>query len=103
MFARLGSKVTILQRSEYILSSLEHDASTGLAGHFREEGIDAQVSVDIMSVISAGNGVIVKGISRGKQCTFTASRVFLATGRSANTEHISDLPLKLASTRMVDL
>lgn len=98
MFARLGSKVTVLQRSEQVLSSLEHDISTGLAEHLRGEGIDIEVGVDITSVVSDGDGIVVKGISRGKQRTFTASRVFLATGRRANTNHISDLPLKLAST-----
>jgi len=98
MFARLGSKVTVLQRSEQVLSSLEHDISTGLAEHLRGEGIDIEAGVDITSVVSDGDGIVVKGISRGKQRTFTASRVFLATGRRANTNHISDLPLKLAST-----
>lgn len=98
MFARLGSKVTILQRSEYVLSNLEHDISTCLAEYFRGEGIDVEVGVDITSVVSDGNGVVVKGTSGGKQRTFTASRVFLAAGRCANAEHISDLPLKVAST-----
>jgi len=98
IFARLGSKVTILQRSEYVLSNLEHDISTCLAEHFRGEGIDVEVGVDITSVVSNGNGVVVKGTSGGKQRTFTASRVFLAAGRCANAVHISDLPLKVAST-----
>lgn len=98
MFARLGSKVTMLQRSEHILSSLDHNISTDLAEHFRREGIDVEVGVDITSVVSGGNGVIVKGISKGNQRTFTASRIFVATGRRANTENISDIPLKLAST-----
>lgn len=98
LFSRLGSKVTVLQRSERILSSLEHDISTDLAKYFREEGINIEVGVDMTSVVSGGNGVVVKGISEGKQRTFTASRVFVAAGRHANTDHISDLPLKLAST-----
>lgn len=33
MFSRLGSKVTVLQRSEYVLSSLDHDIGSGLAEH----------------------------------------------------------------------
>ncbi|KAI9877986.1 MAG: hypothetical protein M1830_002218 [Pleopsidium flavum] len=100
MFARLGSKVTILQRSDYLLSSLEHEIGNCLAETLRGEGIDIQVSIDITEVIADGDQVVVKGISRGNktQRTFTASKLFLATGRRANTEHISDFPIKLAST-----
>lgn len=98
LFSRLGSKVTVLQRSERILSNLEHDISTDLAKYFREEGIDVEVGVDMTSVVSGGSGIVVKGISEGKERTFTASRVFVAAGRHANTDHISDLPLKLART-----
>lgn len=98
LFSRLGSKVTILQRSERVLSNLEHEIGTDLAKYFREEGIDVEVGVDMTSVVSGGNGVVVKGISEGKERTFTASRVFVAAGRHANTEHISNIPLKLAST-----
>lgn len=98
MFARLGSKVTVLQRSEYVLSSLERDISSDLAEHFRAEGIEVEVGVNITSVVSGGNGVVVKGISGANERAFTASKLFLAAGRRANTEHISDLPIELAST-----
>lgn len=98
MFSRLGSKVTVLQRSEHVVSNLEHDIGTDLAKYFREEGIEVEVGVDITSVVSNGDGIVVKGISGAKQRTFTASRVFLAAGGRANTDHISDLPLELAST-----
>ncbi|KAK4940420.1 hypothetical protein LTR28_009146, partial [Elasticomyces elasticus] len=98
MYARLGSKVTILQRSEYVLSSLEHDVSSDLAEHFKVEGIDVEVGVDITSVVSSEDGVIVKGNFGTNERTFKASRLFIATGRRANTEHISDLPIKLVST-----
>ncbi|KAK5074559.1 hypothetical protein LTR70_010155 [Exophiala xenobiotica] len=98
MFARLGSKVTLLQRNEFVLSRLEHEISTGLGEYLRAEGIQVEVGVDVASVVSDGDQVVVKGVSRGDKRTFTASRLFLATGRRANTEHISDLPIKLAST-----
>ena len=98
MFARLGSKVTVLQRSEHVLSSLEHDIGGDLAEHFRAEGIDVEVGVDVTSVISGQHGVVVQGIKSAKKRTFTASKLFLAAGRRANTEHISDLPLELAGT-----
>lgn len=98
LFARLGSKVTVLQRSECILSSLDHDIGEKLAAYFRADGIDVQVGIDITSVKADGEGVIVKGISRGNESTFRASRLFLGAGRQANTEHISDLPITLSNT-----
>lgn len=98
MFARLGTKVTVLQRSEYVLSGLEHEISNELARYLRVEGIKVEVGVDITSVVSDRDKVVVNGTSRGEKQTFTASRLFLAAGRRANIERISDVPLNLAST-----
>jgi len=98
MFARLGSKVTVLQRSEYVLSNLEPSISIGLAEHLREEGITIEVAIDVISVASDKDGVIVKGISNGKEKTFTASGLFLAAGRRANTDQTSGLPIELAGS-----
>lgn len=98
MFARLGSKVTVLQRSEHVLSDLDHEISDNLAEYLRGEGINIEVGIDITSVESDGEEVVVEGIIRGNQRCFAASRLFLATGRRANTAHISDLPIKLANT-----
>lgn len=98
MFSRLGSRVTVLQRSGHLLSGLDHDISNGLVEHFRAEGIDVQVGVDVTSVARDENGVVVKGISGTDERTFKASKLFLAAGRRANTEHISSLPIDLAST-----
>jgi mercuric reductase len=95
MFSRLGSKVTVLQRSGQILSNLDHDISIGLMEHLAAEGIDVQVNIDVTSVVSDGDEVVVK--SKSKR-TFTASKLFLAAGRQANTEDISDLAIKLANT-----
>ncbi|KAK0267542.1 Pyridine nucleotide-disulfide oxidoreductase, dimerization domain [Friedmanniomyces endolithicus] len=98
MFARLGSKVTVLQRSEFVLSSLEREIGSELAQHFRGEGIEVEVDVDVTSVTPDGDKVVLKGTSRGEKRTFAASKLFLAAGRHANTEQISDLPIKLANT-----
>jgi len=98
MFSRLGSKVTVLQRSEYVLSNLEQDISTELVTHFRGEGIEVEVNFEVTSVVSNEDGVVVKGISEGAERTITASRLFLAAGRRANTDSISDLRLELASS-----
>jgi len=98
MFARLGSKVTVLQRSEYVLSNLERSISIGLAEHLREEGITIEVAIDVISVASDKDGVIVKGISNGEEKTFTASGLFLAAGRRANTDQTSGVPIELAGS-----
>ena len=98
MFARLGSKVTVLQRSDFVLSGLDHEISAGIARYLRSEGIQIEVGVDVTSVQSYGKEVLVKGTSSEGTRTFTASKLFLAAGRCANTENISDVPIELAST-----
>ena len=66
MFARLGAKVTVLQRSDFVLSRLDHEISAALARYLRSEGIQIEVGVDVTSVESYGKEVLVKGTNRDR-------------------------------------
>lgn len=94
MFARLGSKVTLLQRSSHILSDVGEDIGRALTGYLREEGIEVTAGLEVLSVAFDGANVVVTATSPDrKRQTFQASKLFVATGRCANTENVSDLPL----------
>lgn len=97
MFAQLEFKVTILQWFKYVLFNLEHDISICLTKHFRDKEIDVEVGVNITSVISDENKVVIKDTFEEKQWTFMTFRVFLVTDHCVNAEHISDLLLKVIS------
>ncbi len=99
MFARLGSRVTLLQRSSHILSDTEEDIGLALAGYLREEGIEVVVGLEISSVaLDDGMVTVTARPTCGKLQTFKASKIFVATGRCAKTENVSELQLRLSDS-----
>lgn len=100
MFARLGSRVTLLQRSSHILSDVNEEIGLALAGFLREEGIEVAVGLDVLSATLDDGVVLVTARSTsGKTQTFKASKIFIATGRCAKTERVSEVPLRLSDSQ----
>ena len=86
MFARFGSRVTVLQRSSRILPTETPDITDALAGYLAVEGIEIVTGVSITRIGSQGPGIRVEGIIDGAQKAFEASRILVATGRRPNTD-----------------
>jgi len=85
MFARFGSKVTVLQRSDHILPTETPDLTDALAGYLREEGIDVVTGVRLREVSRVNGEVVVQAEVGGEKQTFRASHLLAATGRQPNT------------------
>ena len=86
MLARLGAKITILQRSGRILPDEDEDLTDALAGYLREEGIGVETSVRVQRVSRDKGGVIVHARVGDEERTFQAERMLCATGRRPNIE-----------------
>jgi pyruvate/2-oxoglutarate dehydrogenase complex dihydrolipoamide dehydrogenase (E3) component len=78
-FARMGSKVTIVEHGPQLLGRVPDEAGDLLAEVFREEGIDVRTGVSVEKV-EAG---IRLTLSDGS--TIEAERLLVATGRTLNT------------------
>lgn len=88
MFARLGSKVTILQRSERILPNESPDITNELTKYLIEEGIEVVTGAGIKRVYKNGRDVFVEvGVDRELK-TFQGSHILAATGRKPNTANM---------------
>ncbi len=85
MFARLGSKVTVLQRSAQVLTGEAGDLANALVGYLEDEGIEIKTGVTIKSVHREGNVVVVVAMVDGELKTIRGSHIFVATGRRGNT------------------
>jgi mercuric reductase len=85
MFARLGSRVTVLQRSDRILPSEGSDLTEALAGYLRGEGIVIETGVAVRSIERDGD-VIVRALVDGTERVYRAAHLLLATGRTPNTD-----------------
>jgi pyruvate/2-oxoglutarate dehydrogenase complex dihydrolipoamide dehydrogenase (E3) component len=77
-FARMGTRVTVIERGERLLGRVHEDAAAVLHDVFRDEGIDVRLGV---AVEGAEPGIAVH-LSDGS--TLEAERLLVATGRRAN-------------------
>ncbi|SHF37890.1 mercuric reductase [Fodinibius roseus] len=88
MFARLGSKVTIVQRSAHVLSDQPEELAQGLVGYLEDEGITVLTNTDIQQVFPAGDEKIVKLTVDGEETTLRATHLLVTTGRQGNTKNL---------------
>jgi mercuric reductase len=89
MFHRFGTKVTILERSRVILPRYEPEVSHVLTYVLRKEGLNIVTKVQVMGAAQKPNGEIeVTARVNGKEQTFSAQKLLIATGRQPNTDGI---------------
>ncbi len=87
-YNRLGSKVTILQRSEDILSSQSKDVSEELANYLVDEGIFILTNTTVNKTWKDGSVINVNYTRNGNSETMTSSHILIATGTTPNTANL---------------
>ncbi|HEV2459580.1 MAG TPA: mercury(II) reductase, partial [Ktedonobacterales bacterium] len=97
LFARLGSKVTILERSGRILKDCEPEIGKALTDILRAEGIRILTRVEVQHVAGDASGVRVSTLVRGEPYPFQAAKLLVATGRRPNT---ADLGLERVGVQL---
>jgi mercuric reductase len=101
LFARLGTRVTVVEALDRLAPFDEPEASACLADAFAEEGIAVRVGCEVTAVHRAGDratgnptGNTAHGVtatlraSDGREVQLTASRVLVATGRRPATDEL---------------
>jgi mercuric reductase len=83
--ARLGTKVTILQRSSRLLPEVEPEVAAALMDYLHEEGITIHTGVVPEAIRREGNEKILKAAIDGKRAEFRAEEVLMAVGRVPNS------------------
>lgn len=96
MFARMGSKVTIIQRSE-ILFHEDQEISGSLGEYLETEGIKILNHALVSKVHRNGKNLIIEINRRGESITLQADEILVATGRKPNT---ADLSLEAAGVSL---
>ena len=82
---RMGSEVTLVQRSPNILRDHSDAASAVVQQAFRDEGIELFTATQLQSVATDRRGATVKFRHRGRLVTRRAAHLFNALGREPNT------------------
>ncbi len=87
-FARLGTKVTVLQRSSRLVPEHEPEIGDALADYFREEGMQVETGVATESILDEKGQKIITATVGGKRREFQADQVLMALGRTPNTKNL---------------
>jgi pyruvate/2-oxoglutarate dehydrogenase complex dihydrolipoamide dehydrogenase (E3) component len=97
---RFGSKVTVIDRNERLMSREDPDVCEALRSLLADEEIDILLNARIKRVSGkSGDSVSVVTEQNGIEKTLKGSHVLVATGRTPNTE---ELGLKLAGVELSD-
>ncbi|BCU76597.1 NAD(P)/FAD-dependent oxidoreductase [Luteolibacter sp. LG18] len=82
---RIGTKVTIIQRSPRLLKEVSESAAAVVEQAFRDEGIQLHTGTKIERIRATAEGVSVKFTQDGKTLVRRAAHLFNALGREPNT------------------
>ncbi|WP_119071868.1 mercuric reductase [Aggregatilinea lenta] len=90
MFCRFGSQVTIVQRSDQLLTREDPDIAEDVANILREDGITVLLNADLKRVDAAqGGGVRAVIEAPDGNRTLDVSHLLLAVGRVPNTDALN--------------
>ncbi len=87
-YHRLGTKVTVLQRSGHILSNQPEDVSEELEKHLQNEGVKIVTGLRFIEVFKESNMTMVVVEQEGDKKLFQAEKLLVATGTKANTSKL---------------
>ncbi|MEW5958194.1 MAG: mercury(II) reductase [Chloroflexota bacterium] len=96
-FARLGTKVTLLQRSSHLIPEHEPEISTALAETLHQEGLTIHTGVKLLAIREEDRQKVVTANVNGEAGEFRAEQVLMAVGRAPNTQHmgLAEIGVKL--------
>ncbi len=85
-FARLGTKVTILQRGRTLLSEMDEDVGCALEAALIDEGIDVVTGTQLLRVTRDTAGKTVWALKDGRERGYVGQEILQALGRQPNIE-----------------
>jgi pyruvate/2-oxoglutarate dehydrogenase complex dihydrolipoamide dehydrogenase (E3) component len=90
MFRRFGSRVTLVQRRDQLLTREDRDVADEVASILREDGIDVWLKSEAVRVAPTTGGGAELTVRTGEgQRTLVGSHVLVAAGRVPNTDSLN--------------
>ena len=86
MYSHMGTKVTLLQRSDRIIPEEEPEISEALRQYLENEGIEIKTGVQVKRAYQTQGEKVVVANARGREFEARADELLLATGRDPNTD-----------------
>ncbi len=91
LFNTLGVEVTMLQRSDRILSNVEKEMAQSLSRHLKKQGVKIITNVSI----KAFNHNEVLAVKDNKEVSYRADKILVSLGNKPNMSGLEALPLEL--------
>ena len=88
MFAKYGSKVTVLDHNKEFLAREDEDISNAVRKDMEDAGLKFELGVDIEKITDEITDAKITYQINGKTKTINADRILVATGRKPNTENL---------------
>jgi len=88
-FARFGVKVTLVQRSEYVLKEFDIDAAAVIEKVFQREGIEIFTGTKLIGAQRKGRLKTVSFEHNGRAASASAEEILFALGRVPNTASLA--------------
>jgi mercuric reductase len=85
MYSHMGTKVTLLQRSDRIVPEEEPAISEALHHYLEDEGIEIKTGVQVKRVYQTRGEKFVVATAKGKEIEARGDELLIATGRDPNT------------------
>ncbi len=82
---RIGSKVTLIQRSNHLLRGYSKAAQQVVETAFRDEGIKVFTGTSLKKIFQTKRGIKIEFEHEGKLLVYSADYLFSALGREPNT------------------
>ena len=88
VWARLGSKVTILEAQQEFLPMLDARMSRQILREFNRQGLDIRFGSNILDISDRTTGVEVKFQENEEDINLMAEKIIIAIGRKTNTQDL---------------
>ena len=85
-FARLGTRVTIVQRGRTILSGMDDDVGRALEAALIDEGVEIVTDAQLLRVAQDDTGKTVWVMKDGRERSYVGAEILQALGRQPNIE-----------------
>ena len=88
-YRRMGSRVTVIEGANQVAGHEDQDVASALQSSLEAEGIEFRLNTSVKRVESIQESVKLTVQDHSKSFPIAASQVFVATGRTPNTEDLS--------------
>jgi pyruvate/2-oxoglutarate dehydrogenase complex dihydrolipoamide dehydrogenase (E3) component len=89
MFRRFGSRVTVIQRGEYLLNREDPDVADEVLKILREDRITVLLSTEVLGVQQQSDGIRLTVWGPEGEQNLTGSHLLIAVGRTPNTDRLN--------------